>query len=570
MILSASMSLTATAQAQTSCAPIIGGPTPARYQKLFESGLITFTLNANGTATYLNMSECPIKVRLLSTTIAEDGYEDIYHSTPLETVQPGSSINLFVERPSCKYRLVIEPYTTLQRFGNGKPILHTKIYDTLPACFAPSYHTPEYAPVEARTTSYAVNMIPPPTNDVPTKNCILVKVSNYDAYGTLRYTDSGFTIRMDGNKKAITDSRGYAYFRSVSKGVHVVTQDQPENWSQLSVTPPQGKVNVFKDAACAVVTFKNQMAGSNKDIVLNVTSSPARIAPGQPITYTVSLVNNDNRPKIVLVRSTLDDATTYVKATNGAQLLDDKTVAWNDVYVPGKSTKNLTLYAMANGDTQNRQVVRLETRLNDQTHVEFTAITQRLISGNPLNVPAQDALVSMEPCRTDVQAGEQLCYTVTIRNPSTQPLYYLTVEEQHNERDIDMLFASDGGKITPGRVRWQMESLMPNETRRLTLRGMVLTTHGASGIHTVVSVNGDQLRTPETAVSDVSLVTMLPQTGVDIYRSGSDNLLFLTPIESKGTATLSFGSIILIFIGVLASVVSLTVTMKKFSWSRAA
>jgi uncharacterized repeat protein (TIGR01451 family)/LPXTG-motif cell wall-anchored protein len=67
-----------------------------------------------------------------------------------------------------------------------------------------------------------------------------------------------FTFRLDGSQPIQNDGNGRARYANVATGTHTVTEDVPGTWTQLSVTPANGTVNVSAGSNCAVVVFKNK------------------------------------------------------------------------------------------------------------------------------------------------------------------------------------------------------------------------------------------------------------------------------------------------------------------------
>ena len=92
----------------------------------------------------------------------------------------------------------------------------------------------------------------------PGNGCIDVIKETFDTQGNVLTPVAQFTFMLDNSQSAFNDSTGRAHFTNVTPGTHVVTEIVPQNWTQLSVTPPGGQVSVAPGPNCATVVFKNE------------------------------------------------------------------------------------------------------------------------------------------------------------------------------------------------------------------------------------------------------------------------------------------------------------------------
>ncbi len=88
--------------------------------------------------------------------------------------------------------------------------------------------------------------------------CIEIMKETFDPHGSPLPIAAQFTFILDATRVAYNDAAGHARFTNVLAGQHSVAEIIPSGWSQLSINPPNGVVNVTAGTNCAQVAFRNR------------------------------------------------------------------------------------------------------------------------------------------------------------------------------------------------------------------------------------------------------------------------------------------------------------------------
>ncbi len=88
--------------------------------------------------------------------------------------------------------------------------------------------------------------------------CIEIMKETYDPHGNRLPVDAQFTFILDATRVTYNGANGRARFDNVTPGQHGVAEIIPSGWTQLSVSPQNGVVNVTASVNCAQVTFRNR------------------------------------------------------------------------------------------------------------------------------------------------------------------------------------------------------------------------------------------------------------------------------------------------------------------------
>lgn len=578
-------------RAEAACNSPLGGPEVEDYIEAMQTGRISYTIDPAGWIKYSNNTACTIKLRLYSTKITIGNGEELFKSSSVAEVPPGGAVTLTVPVPNCNYRLVAQPYAAMQYDANGKPLLHTLLTKNRGTCVP---GTPNY-PIATRSTYLAYNAPDylPPSIDMPKTSCVLVRTMNYDARGNLLSAAApGMSVYLDLQKTADTNRYGYAVFGGVDAGLHTVTQGVPSGWSQISVTPAGGHVQVTRGAGCASVTFKNQqLSDKDRGLSLNVTATPSDVRGGDTVAYAIAVVNSDVKGRYTEVRGYYDKSTSFIGATGGGISMPGSTVLWHDVYVPAKSSKTLMAYVRV-PDSPTRSTLQFEADASGMRDTQFTrvATTVNPSSGRsssrypytyryyypaaPSNssypyttswVQNGNVTISLVPCRTQANVGDHLCYTLTVYNNSSYPATDVRLVDSFNSADINFFLASDDGQILPSLIEWNFPVLAAGERKVIMIRGQILASHKRSSIRNALTVSSYGTGA-KTIYADVSLdCCVLPATGVfaDFFQPLAD-ATGLTPLAVDAAAAGSLG----LFVTLLVMAGGLTaggyVTVRKY------
>lgn len=143
--------------------------------------------------------------------------------------------------------------------------------------------------------------------------------------------------------------------------------------------------------------------------------------------------------------------------------------------------------------------------------------------------------------RTEAYPGDQLTYTVTVRNDSAVASSSVVVEDNFPTYQLTIVDPGTG-VVNGNRIEWRIASLGAFETRILTYRAQVSASlrHGDS-IRNSVRVTGGNIVNNPTTISDVRIVERLPQTGFsDFTKPFNDPRGFLSPIGGSASVPAIF------------------------------
>ena len=152
---------------------------------------------------------------------------------------------------------------------------------------------------------------PPPTQT----GCIDIKKETYNTNGQLITPVTQFTFKLNNQNPLQNDGSGRARYTNLQPGQYQVTEEVPNTWTQLSVSPSNGLVNVTAGSTCAQVTFKNKQViqqTPKADVALDKTG-PVSVVRGNVISFTLTARNNGpDAAQNVIVTDPIPAGLTYV------------------------------------------------------------------------------------------------------------------------------------------------------------------------------------------------------------------------------------------------------------------
>lgn len=221
----------------------------------------------------------------------------------------------------------------------------------------------------------------------------------------------------------------------------------------------------------------NNTSSSTSDVSIDVTVDDSSAEPGDSVTFTLKLRNNRNSNQTTDVRAVLSRDLTFVSASAGGDE-EDNEVRWDNVRVPSRSTKTLTMR------------VRIRSSADDGDRLEVRAYTNRTSDSATVRVDDEDndlndadLRVILSDSPDPVQSGDTLTYTIRIENESNDDLEDIRVRAELDE-DTSFLSATDGGDEDNDEVEWDRIDIDEDEEETLILRVRV-----RSGVR-----SGDTLR----------------------------------------------------------------------------
>ncbi|MDO8648989.1 MAG: hypothetical protein Q7R81_04375 [Candidatus Peregrinibacteria bacterium] len=352
--------------------------------------------------------------------------------------------------------------------------------------------------------------------------CIEILKETFDVNGAVISSVTQFTFSLDGQRTVVNDYQGRARFDNVSVGTHTVTETIPSGWSQLSVTPSNGVVQVTQ-GTCVGITFKNRQTSlSTTDLEISKTDGRTEVEPGERLIYTISVRNTTStEARNVVVTDTLPDQVEVINiGTNGNR--NGRTISWSGLTVPANQTINLTVEVEVDEDADDGDILTNVAQVASRTATDRTDVVEE--------EDDEEGRISVEKsARTEAQPGDEVLYTITIRNSGDTALEDVEVEDTFNEDDLEIIDARDDGDISDDSVRWDIGTLGARQSRTLQYRARVSTSlsHGDTVRNTVrVETRDDS----DSDTHELRIIDQLPQTGGrDFASSLREARSFLTP-----------------------------------------
>jgi uncharacterized repeat protein (TIGR01451 family) len=115
--------------------------------------------------------------------------------------------------------------------------------------------------------------------------------------------------------------------------------------------------------------------------------------------------------------------------------------------------------------------------------------------------------------RSEANPGDEVWYTITVRNNSDASVSGLTLDDRFTASDLTVTEAG-GGLAAADSLQWLNGNLQPRETKTLRYRVRLSAelAHGYT-VHNRVTLSGGGLSSPLTAEASIGIMRHLPQTG---------------------------------------------------------
>jgi uncharacterized repeat protein (TIGR01451 family) len=155
-----------------------------------------------------------------------------------------------------------------------------------------------------------------------------------------------------------------------------------------------------------------------------ITSSRSTLTPGEETTITVTL-RNSGSATLVDVTVVLPPEMEYIAGSAAGAAYDpaNRAISWERVNVPGGGSVPLTLRARQAVNVTVSKEVTIVAAIASENYrfMRWTFVTLNPGSGTP---PAPEALAgsTKTASRETVAAGEELTYTITLRNSGSSPV----------------------------------------------------------------------------------------------------------------------------------------------------
>ncbi len=266
------------------------------------------------------------------------------------------------------------------------------------------------------------------------------------------------------------------------------------------------------------------------DLVVTKTDGRSQVRPGAVLTYTITIHNPalQDADGVLVTDQFPADVLDFVSASNGGNFDPATgTIRWNVGVLAGSNAQTITLTITARVKTEipagSETFTNLVTAVDtsnpgtDPTPRNNTARdTDRVLAAPDLYVLKTDNL-------TTTTVGDTVSYTISGGNAGDQGAGGVIIRDTL-PKGVKFFSGSNGGKLVNGEVVWNLGTLRPGETFRLTVKVVVEQVPSGGQILNPVTIE-DQFGSTEDPTPENNRAFDL--TGVKpLFVPPSDGLVF--------------------------------------------
>ena len=359
--------------------------------------------------------------------------------------------------------------------------------------------------------------------------CIDIVKETFDINSQLITPVAQFTFKLDGGvQTAVNDSLGNARFQNVPTGTHTVSEIVPPSWELLSVTPPNGLINVSQGPTCSTVLFKNRQQITDIGFIMSKTDNRTTATAGETLTYTINVENTSPLNATgVTVLDTLPANATFVSADNGGTHING-VVTWSGLSVNANSTTILTVTATVNAGTPDNTVLTNTASIpNKATAVDTTTVSSQQPT---FTITKTDNLANATP-------GQALSYIVTIQNTSAFNATNVTVTDTLPSQ-VTYNSSSDSGTVNGQVVTWSGLSIAAGATKQLTVTATVNTgTANNTVLTNTANILNGPTATDTTTVTSTQPTLTISKTDNRTTVKTSETLTYIITVQNTSSTT---------------------------------
>lgn len=256
---------------------------------------------------------------------------------------------------------------------------------------------------------------------------------------------------------------------------------------------------------------------------VSATDGIAEAAPGDDIDYTITIKNEDTGLATgVDVHVSLPQYTEFIGADQGGSWTGNG-VFWKGLTVSPKGERVIGLRLRVRSDAPIGAVIQFVAAAKGQQGVDRTKVSQTKEEA-PREIRSERLVLRKSANRTDVRPGEQLIYTVYLRNTTDAAIHNVVVEDRMDRRYMRVV-SGDTGSVAGDRTVWNLGTLAPGASwqAQYTVEISADAPHGTE-LQNVVSVSGDGMEeislTQRVYMSTVNVVGRMPPTGAPMVDLG--------------------------------------------------
>jgi uncharacterized repeat protein (TIGR01451 family) len=208
-------------------------------------------------------------------------------------------------------------------------------------------------------------------------------------------------------------------------------------------------------------------------------------------------------------------------------------------------------------DAFDGQTLRSRAYTGNASDEELTRVIRDDIIIPPPPPPIGQTLLTVQKLadRGEAHPGEQVNYTITVRNLSNVPAQGITVEDTFPTYQMTIVDPASG-IVNGGSIIWNIPTLGPSEVRTITVRAQLAWNLAAgSTVQNTVRVSALGMLTPVNGFATIQIPNRSPITGANDFSGTLENTsMFLRPITGGTSASggAGFLSIVISMAGVAA------------------
>ncbi len=307
-----------------------------------------------------------------------------------------------------------------------------------------------------------------------------------------------------------------------------------------------------------------------QQLTIDITDDTDPVPAGEILTYTIRVTNPASTTQTVNVNQTLDQAVNFLSGSDNPQR-SGTSLTWYAATIPARGTKTYTVTVRVDPDAFDGQSLRSraytgnasdeeltrviragdETECNDGRDNDYDGRTDFPRDPGCFSRDDNDERDSLPPPpigqtlltvqkladRGEAHPGEQVNYTITIRNLSNSVAPAVLVEDIFPTYQMTIVDPSSG-ILSGDRIIWNIQTLGPSEVRTITLRAQLAWNLGSgTAVQNSVRVSAPGMPTPVNAIATIQIPYRSPVTGADDFAGSLENTsAFLRPLTG-GTAS---------------------------------
>ena len=282
---------------------------------------------------------------------------------------------------------------------------------------------------------------------------------------------------------ALVSLMGAVVFGQVPVGTEIINVAQSSH--------QDGSGTTFVGSSNEIVTIVSE----GYQLAISKTASAAVIAPGESLTYTITVTNTGNTsPAPFTITDTLSSGLDIISSTPEVSV-SNQIAVWNVASIAGGQTLVFELEVLIDENLPADEVV---------SNTAWLAVPDGFLLASEsadVNIGAHSDLLITKIVSEDVSAiGDTVHYSISVYNTGNIPSTETIINDELPEH-ISFVTASHAGAFVDGTVSWNVGEMMPGDTINVSLDVIVDASMPANaGLTNTASVENAQGVSKEASV----------------------------------------------------------------------